>query len=77
MNGCQSEVFFVKKFKIDCQCFVIIYDIEIIIMYSLFIARPCFTRKATPLPWPVEIISDSVITWDFEIVLFAKEHLKQ
>ena len=22
--------------------------------YSLFITRPCFTRKATPPPWPVE-----------------------
>ena len=23
-------------------------------IYSLFMTRPCFTRKATPPPWPVK-----------------------
>ena len=23
-------------------------------LYSLFTTKPCFTRKATPPPWPVE-----------------------
>ena len=31
VNGCQSEVLVVGKFKINCQGFVVSYDIEIII----------------------------------------------
>ena len=31
VNGCQSEVLFVRKFKIDCEGIIIGYDIEIII----------------------------------------------
>ena len=31
INGCQSEVLVIGKFKIDCQGFVIRYDIEITI----------------------------------------------
>ena len=32
-------------------------------LYSLFITRPCFTRKATPPLWPVER------SWKFNILL--------
>ena len=31
VNGCQSDVLFVRKFEIDCQDFVTGYDIEIVI----------------------------------------------
>ena len=41
-------------------------------LYSLFTTGRCFTRKATPPPWPVER-SFLIVTWEFEIVLFAKE----
>ena len=41
-------------------------------LYSLFTTRPSFTRKATPPLWPVER-SFLIVSWDFEIVLFAKE----
>ena len=54
VNGSQSEVLVMRKFEIDCQGFVFGYDIEIFILYSLLIIRPCFTRKATPPLWPVE-----------------------
>ena len=41
---------------------------------ALFTTRPCFTRKATPPLEPVErVISDSIITLNFESNLFVKE----
>ena len=31
VNGCQSEVLVIRKFEIDCQGFLICYDIEVFI----------------------------------------------
>ena len=42
-------------------------------LYSLFITKPCFTRKATPPLRPVERSFQVVFTWNFEIMLFVKE----
>ena len=49
INGCHSDVLFVRKFEINYQSFVITYDIEITIPIFLFTTKSCFTRKATPL----------------------------
>ena len=43
-------------------------------LYSLFRTWPFFTRKATPPFGQLNtVISGSIITWNFEIVLFAKK----
>ena len=54
VNGCQSNVLVVRKVKIDCQGFVSVMILKSLFLYSLFITRPCFTRKATPPFWPVD-----------------------
>ena len=54
VNGCQSEVLVIRKFEIDCQGFLIGYDIEVLIPVLFIYNQAIFTRKATHPLWPVD-----------------------
>ena len=54
VNSSQNEVLVVRKVNVNHQGFLIGYDIEIYVRYSLLITGPCFTRNATPPLAPVD-----------------------
>ena len=58
-----------------CKALLSVMVLQSLFLHSLFTTEPFFRRKATPPPWPVErsFLIVSIITWNFEIVLFAEE----
>ena len=74
VNGCQSEVLVIGKFKFDCQGFVVGYDIEITISKFFVDNKALFYKEGnTSSLASSTVVSDSIITRDSEIELLAKK----